>query len=532
MLYSSVDDTEAKATPMARHDDDKSKVKVKQISVRNDSLYEEDEEPMSPSGALLRHFNMDCYILVIIGVDKPVDVPSMKTTLQSTLIKQKRFSSVVKRYKKGHQQWLRNFFDIDNHVIVPELSVSYTQGFDFVEKYTASLATSPPLDPSLPLWQIHVLNYKSAEAEASVILKIHHCIGDCISLMSLFLDCTRKNCQPESLPTIPLINRYSRSNLPIWNVTAILQALWGVMFVVWCTVLDLFQFMATFLWMKDSKMLRGPPGVIHHPKTLAHVTVDLEDIAIVRKAIDGTVNDVVTGMLSAGFARYFDRLYAKDRSSFQKASSLRIRALVPVNMRPSPGLHKLEYMIENPQEARWGNEFAFWMLPFRLQNEEQEDDFLEYCRVARAELKKNKASYQPRFNLFLKTLFARVFGVDTIMKALYRVCQNTTLVFSNVMGPVETVQFLGNPVTHIVTTVSGMPQGLIVHFQSYAGKAKLIAMAAEDMFPNPHQLCMDCAHALTRMKEEALSLSANKLSNQYRFRPSSNVLGVYKDKKR
>lgn len=274
---------------MAHHDDDKSKFSVKQICVRNDGLYEEQEEPMSPSGALLRHFNMDCYILVIIGLDKPVDVPSMKTTLQSTLIKHKRFSSVVKRYRKGHQQWLRKDVDIDNHVIVPELSVSYTQDFDFVEKYTASLATALPLDPSLPLWQIHVLNYKSAEAEASVILKIHHCIGDCTSLMSLFLDCTRKFCQPESMPTIPRINRYRRSNLPIWNVIGILQALWGVIFLVWCTVLDLVQFMATFLWMKDSKMLRGPPGVLHHPKALAHVTVDLEDIAIVRKAINGVV---------------------------------------------------------------------------------------------------------------------------------------------------------------------------------------------------------------------------------------------------
>lgn len=515
---------------MASHDDDKSKVDVKQISVRKDGLYEEDEEPMSPSGALLRHFNMDCYILVIIGLGKPVDVPTMKTTLQSTVIKHKRFSSVVKRCRKGHQQWIRKDVDIDNHVIVPKLSVSYTQSFDFIEKYTASLATALPLDPSLPLWQIHVLNYKSSEAEASVILKIHHCIGDCTSLMSLFLDCTRKFCQPESMPTIPHVNRYRRSRLPIWNVIGILHALWGVMFLVWCTVLDLVQFVTTFLWMKDSKMLRGPPGVIHHPKALAHVTVDLEDITIVRKAIDGTVNDVVTGMLSAGFVRYFDRLYVKDRSSFQKASSLRIRALVPVNMRPSPGLHKLEYMMENPQEARWGNEFAFWMLPFRLQKKQQEDDFLEYCRVARAELKRKKASYQPQFNLFLKAIFARVFGVDTIMSALYRVCLNTTFVFSNVLGPVEPIQFLDNPVTHIVTTVSGMPQGLIVHFQSYAGKAKLIAMAAEDMFPQPRQLCMDCAHALNRMKEEALALSTNRLSDQDRSSLPYDLLGVHKDK--
>ena len=79
-----------------------------------------------------------------------------------------------KRCRKRHQQWIRKDLDIDNHVIVPNISVSYTQGFDFVEKYAASLATALSLDSSLPLWQIHVLNYKSVEAEANVILKIHH----------------------------------------------------------------------------------------------------------------------------------------------------------------------------------------------------------------------------------------------------------------------------------------------------------------------------------------------------------------------
>ena len=42
-------------------------------------------------------------------------------------------------------------------------------------------------------------------------------------------------------------------------------------------------------------------------------------------------------------------------------------------------------------------------------------------------------------------------------------------------------------------------QGLVVHFQSYARKAKLIVMAAKNIFPQPHQLCMDCAHALNLM---------------------------------
>lgn len=44
------------------------------------------------------------------------------------------------------------------------------------------------------------------------------------------------------------------------------------------------------------------------------------------------------------------------------------------------------------------------------------------------------------------------------MKALYRVCQNMTLLFSNVNGRVGPVQFLDNLVTHIITTIIEMPQ--------------------------------------------------------------------------
>ena len=50
-------------------------------------LHEEEEGPMSPQVVLFPHLYMDSYILVIIGLGKQVNVPSMKETLQSTLIK-------------------------------------------------------------------------------------------------------------------------------------------------------------------------------------------------------------------------------------------------------------------------------------------------------------------------------------------------------------------------------------------------------------------------------------------------------------
>eukprot|EP00253_Pinus_taeda_P026973 PITA_26973 len=478
---------------------------VRKISVKKDEICEE-EEAMSPKGAIFRHHYKDSYILVIIGQEKQVDLPLLKATVQSTLVKHKRFSSIVKRCRNGNQKWvLQQEVEIDKHIIVPNLSNSFTQNPQFVEEYTASLATAPPLDPSRPLWQIHVLNYKSPEAAASVVFKIHHCIGDCVSLMSLFLDSTRKHSQPDSMPTIPCSNRVSKNKWSVWSPRGILQAMWSAIFSLWCTVVELLHALATLLCLKDSKILRGPPEVVDQPKRLAHVTLDLQDIAIVKKAVNGTVNDVITGMLSAGFVRYFNRLHEKDGSRSKKASDLRIRALVPVNTRPSPGLHPLEYMMEkNQRDARWGNGFSLWTLPIPLRTR---DHFLDYCREAKGRLNRKKASFEAQFSYVLTALIARIFGINVAIHLPYRQCLNTTLVFSNVQGPVEQVQLHNNLVTHIITTVSRLPQGLVVHFQSYAGKAKLVAMAAEDIFPNPQQLCKDWAYALHQMKEEALALA-------------------------
>jgi len=67
---------------------------LKKIAVKQNDICEE-EEPMTPKGAIFRHPYKDSYILVIIGQGKQVDLPSLKATLQSNLVKHKRFSSIV-----------------------------------------------------------------------------------------------------------------------------------------------------------------------------------------------------------------------------------------------------------------------------------------------------------------------------------------------------------------------------------------------------------------------------------------------------
>ncbi|KAH9310573.1 hypothetical protein KI387_025608 [Taxus chinensis] len=484
-----------------------SKPIMKKISVKpaggGNNLCEPTEDPMTPKGAILCHPPMDTYILSIVGLRKQVDVPSMKQALQSTLVNHKPFSSSRKKGKWGNYMWVhKEAIDIDKHVIVPNLDPQHTQCQEFVENYTASLASDPPLDPSRPLWQIHVLNYRSGEAEASLVFKIHHCVGDCVSLMSLFMECTTKATDGDSIPTVGNADRRINRVSSNWRSFNFVQTVCNLIIVFWLTVKDFFNLVATILWLKDSKIFRGARPIC--PRRLAHVTIDMQDVGVVKNALKCTVNDVVVGMLSAGFMQYIKRRQEavwKGSSVDKVIAKLRLRALVAVNMRPLPGLHRLEYMLNNPKQARWGNGFGTWLLRIPLKKHE---DPLNYCRIARANLLKKKASMEAPLMFFLLGLVSCFSLVKLAMHLLYRVTLNTTMVVSNVLGPVDDVEFMGNPVTHIITTVSWLPQPLVIHFQSYAGKAKLAVMALEDVMPDPLQLCMECVDALKQMKEAAL----------------------------
>ena len=55
-------------------------------------------------------------------------------------------------------------------------------------------------------------------------------------------------------------------------------------------------------------------------------------------------------------------------------------------------------------------------------------------------------------------------------------------------------------------------------------------MAIENIFPQPHKLCMDYAHALNPMKERALSLSEFEEIRQIILLPLQIVLRLKKGK--
>ncbi|XP_044464005.1 wax ester synthase/diacylglycerol acyltransferase 11-like [Mangifera indica] len=471
------------------------------------------EEPLSPAAQLFHSPSFNCYIVAIIGTRTRLDPVVIKQGLK-TLINHPRFSS--KLVTQGRKmRWARTTVNVDNHVIIPDLDAELENPKNFVEDYISHMTTQP-LDLSKPLWELHLLNVKTSEAEAVGVLRIHHSIGDGASLISLLLACTRKTRDPEALPSVP-VQKNEGPGGRAKGVWWVFLAIWSGIMLIWNSVVDLIMFSATTLFLKDTKTpLKGDgPGNEHAPKRFVHRTLDLEDIKLVKNAMNMTVNDVLLGVTQAALSRYLDRIDSKtDQDGGQKSSNhprnIRLRASALVNLRPTTGIQALAEMMEKGSKCRWGNKIGYVLLPFKigLQN-----DPLNYVHGAKATMDRKKLSLEALCTYSVAKFVLKAFGCKVGAATAVRVLSNTTMAFSNVVGPSEEISFYGHPIAYIAPSVYGHPQALTIHFQSYVNKMSVVIAADPDVIPHPHQICEDVDESLQIIKKAALDAGRTNLSD-------------------
>ena len=188
-------------------------------------------------------------------------------------------------------KWVPTKVNLDKHVIVPEVNPNMEAADKFVEDYVFNLSKTG-IDKSQPLWDVHVLNVKTSDAEAVGIFRIHHSFGDGTSLMSLLLACTRQISDPQALPTLAvskkrILKQKSSSSLWIWQCFI---GFWWFCKLFWNTVVDVFMFLATSWFLKDTQTpLMGPPGNEFNPRRIVYRTVSLDDIKLIKNALNNMV---------------------------------------------------------------------------------------------------------------------------------------------------------------------------------------------------------------------------------------------------
>ncbi|KAL9163134.1 hypothetical protein ABFS82_06G021500 [Erythranthe guttata] len=481
-------------------------------------------EPVSPGARLMQAPGLNLCIIAVMGFTTKIDPNVFKKGLQDTLIKHPRFSSLL-IVKNSKFTWKRTRVEMEEHVFVPDLDpeMEYS-GDEFVEDYMSALSTTP-MDMKKPLWEIHILNVKTSDADSVLVFKIHHSIGDGVSLTALVLACARKTSDPESLPVISSAasarKRKPDAAVDKGFLKRVFVLVWTVVLVVFNTCSDCMLFLATVLFLKDKwtpiKVARGDDALSSR-KRFVHRIISLDDVKLVKTAMNVSINDVILGITEAGLSRYLNMRYGKirenvtDQENMKKSSknhlpkNLCIRSAVVFNLRPSATIEDMAEVMENAKELKgtWGNLIGICLLPLTISLHEEEEDPLIHVRRAKSTMDAKKLSLGHKCAFAVMKLMMFLFGNKIAGGVSRKVFQNTTLTFSNVVGPEEEITLFGHPLSYIAPSVHGFPQALIIHYQSYGDKLIIAMGADEKLIPNPHQLCDDLAISLLNMKQAVI----------------------------
>ncbi|KAL7147998.1 hypothetical protein ABFS83_06G149200 [Erythranthe nasuta] len=486
------------------------------------SIVVDEEEPASPGARLMQTPGFGICIYAIMGYMTIIDIDLFKNELVQTLAKHPRFSSLLieKDKRLGKYSWKRTKVDIDKHVFAPDLDPDMESPDEFVEKFVSSLSRQT-LDPAKPLWEIHVLNVKTSDANSTAIFKIHHSIGDGVSLISLVLACAamrRSSNNPgvEYLPVMP--SKKQKANIGILVVMKMLfLSFWTGFLVFYYTLIDLIMVLATMVFLKDTKTpIKGERGVENSPKRFVHRIFDLDDVKLVKNAMHVSVNDVLMGITEAGLSHYLNTRYGATtekhtenggeiikKSNNTLPKNLRIRAGISFNLRPSPSVKDLIEVLDEKKElmGMWGNLVGIVLVPLTIA---LEDEPLAYIRRAKSTMDRKKLSLAPHCIYVLLKLLINFFGTKAAVLAAKNVSYKTTVGFSNVVGPKEETNLFGHPLSYISPTASGFPLALVINYQSYGNKLVIAVAADEKLIPNPHQICDDLHNSLQVFKEAVI----------------------------
>ncbi len=447
-------------------------------------------------------------LMMITGVlvfGTPIDYELLKATIGKRLLRFDRFRQRIVRPALGTPYWEDDpDFDLSYHLQPATLP---SPGDKAALQDTASLLASTQLDPSRPLWQMHLIEQYGEGC--ALICRLHHCIGDGLALVHVLLSLAETEPDSSWPITKPQAQRQRRPSpmrkflTPARTALTTTRTATGFLLDQAREVradpsnaldLALVGVRGTaalgrllLLWPDRRTIFKGP---LHVPKRAAwSAPIPLQDIKLIGGELGGTVNDVLLTAMSGALRRYL-----LERG--EKADGLNFRAIVPVDLR-KPGT-----------EEELGNKFGlvFLALPVGLVDPGE-----------------RLAELRRRMDGLKGTLEAPVaYGILTAIGMLPETLQGVvvnifgtkgTAVMTNVMGPKEQLYLAGAPLESLMFWVPQSGRlGLGVSILSYNGRVWMGTITDEGLVPDPDAI-IDAFHAefddlveLARKAKDSLEL--------------------------
>lgn len=445
-------------------------------------------------------------ISAVLIFEQPIPMAKLKRVLNERFLRFRRFRQRVEQ-RGERTEWRDDpLFDLDNHVH----TIALPGNADKTDlQNLVSDLNSTPLNPHRPLWQLHYID--RYDGGCALMVRIHHCIADGISLVRVLLSLTDDS--PEAKVHQLKASSTDATTDPLAKPPAgRLQRMTGRLLEVSHASIDQARL------FRDS--VRKDPGYpLRLVNTAGKVAMEclklgltpqepanplkqaltgrkrvawaeplsLAEVKLCARALGGTANDVLMTAATGALHRHF-------RETGEPIPDCGLRVAVPFNLRP------LRQPIED-----LGNKFGLVLVNLPV----DVDDPIMCFRQVQDHMNRLKQSYQAQVTYSLLDLFGR--GPDVLeRRALRLLSSKASAVLTNVPGPRSDVYLAG---ARLKQPMFWVPQtgdiGIGMSIFSYAGTVQFGITIDKGIKADPVAVMDYFRESFQALRNQALDRQAN-----------------------
>jgi WS/DGAT/MGAT family acyltransferase len=432
-------------------------------------------------------------LMMIVGIwliEPGMTVDELRARVTERLLRYDRFRQKVVEDTLGGQ-WVEDAdFDIDQHVQAATLLVAPGQSPLAALKDRVAQLAAVPLDPQRPLWHFELIENldggDAGQGRSAFIVRVHHCIGDGIALISVMLSIADGGKAPPQRRRKPQDPDAEHNWLgetlikPLADLTIKAIGMTGGGVAKSMDMMahpedpllhsleaarmgyQVVQDAASLALMPDDSPTRLKGKATPGKQVAWGEPLALDEVKIVGQALGASINDILLTCVAGALGDYL-------RAKGDDPAGKEIRAMVPVNLRPLDQAWKL------------GNRFGLvpLVLPIGIANP------VERLAAVKARMNDLKGGYQPVLAFALLAVAGLLIKpMQDLLLGLF--AKKATAVMTNVPGPRDPLQFCGRTVKQVMFWV---PQsgdiGMGVSILSYAGGVQFGLITDDTLCPDP-----------------------------------------------
>lgn len=461
-----------------------------------ENLREELNEPVSPMGQCLDNTSLCLHILAFLEFQVPIHDLPIFSLVEDAFLSIPRFTSIMVRDGGGVKRWKQIEVKLEEHIIEPKF-IDDGMSVDSNDKHFADYISKMAMENlprTKPLWQVHVIKYPTSNAAGTLVFKFHHAIGDGYNLMGVILSSLQRADDPSLRLSFPSLKSSRPKNIGIFIRNKMSQYL----SMPFTSVSEFgWSLLKSTLVKDDTTPIRsGVEAVEFCPTKLSNVTFSMDDIKEIKANLGVTINDVITGIIFYGIRLYMQNIDYKSRDFSSTA-------LVIANTRHIKDYQIVQDMLKTEKGA-WGNHITYYHVLVPKLQDIPISNPLQFVRKAHTSIKRNKNSFATPLIMKLLRMKNKLEGPEALAKHIHGTMRKSSLLISNVAGPIEQMAWANHPIGGFLFTLSGIPQSLVITVMSYMGMLR-VTTTTEEGFIDEQKLMWYLNKAFDIIRHESIA---------------------------